>query len=327
MVTNHYPARVSKIAITGGAGFVGSNLLRTLISRNYEVVVVDNLSTGLKSNLHGIECDFHEVSIEDFSKLSKALDDCQYIFHLAARGSVPRSVKNPRATFDTNVFGTINVLECAKRNGAVVAFSSSSSVYGANVELPKNEKMWLAPLTPYAASKLAGESLVQSYSSSYGLKAMTYRFFNIFGPWQRPDHDYAAVIPKWIWKLMRQEKIEIFGDGTQSRDFTYIDSVVSILIDGMERELNHPEPINLAFGSKISLNETVQILKARFPKLEVDYLPERVGDVKNSQNDPYKLFSLFRNVELISFESALDKTIEWYNENGKRIADGPQVSD
>jgi UDP-glucose 4-epimerase len=318
---------VSRIAITGGAGFVGSNLLRSLVDRNYEVVVVDDLSTGLKSNLQGIECDFHEVSIEDFSKLSQALDDCQYIFHLAARGSVPRSVKNPRATFEVNVSGTMNVLECAKSMGAMVAFSSSSSVYGANLELPKSEKMWLAPLTPYAASKLTGESLVQSYASSYGLRAITYRFFNIFGPWQRPDHDYAAVIPKWIWKLMHKEKIEIFGDGTQSRDFTYIDSVVSILINSMERELHHPEPINLAFGSRISLNESVEILKARFPDLKVNYLPERLGDVKNSQNNPDKLLSLFPNIELMSFESALDETINWYKENGKLIANGPQVSD
>jgi UDP-glucose 4-epimerase len=288
---------------------------------------VDDLSTGLKSNLQGIECDFHEVSIEDFSKLSQALDDCQYIFHLAARGSVPRSVKNPRATFEVNVSGTMNVLECAKSMGAMVAFSSSSSVYGANLELPKSEKMWLAPLTPYAASKLTGESLVQSYASSYGLRAVTYRFFNIFGPWQRPDHDYAAVIPKWIWKLMHKEKIEIFGDGTQSRDFTYIDSVVSILINSMERELHHPEPINLAFGSRISLNESVEILKARFPDLKVNYLPERLGDVKNSQNNPDKLLSLFPNIELMSFESALDETINWYKENGKLIANGPQVSD
>jgi UDP-glucose 4-epimerase len=221
----------------------------------------------------------------------------------------------------------MNVLECAKKYGAAVAFSSSSSVYGANVELPKSERMWLAPLTPYAASKLTGESLVQSYASSYGLKAITYRFFNIFGPWQRPDHDYAAVIPKWIWKLMHKETIEIFGDGTQSRDFTYIDSVVSILINGMKRELHHPDPINLAFGSKISLNESVEILKARFPDLKVNYLPERLGDVRNSQNNPDKLFSLFPNIELMSFESALDETITWYKENGKLIANGPQVSD
>jgi len=317
---------VSRIAITGGAGFVGSNLLKSLVKRNYEVVVVDDLSSGLKSNLHGIKCEFREVSIEDFSNLRNALDDCQYIFHLAARGSVPRSVKNPRATFEVNVSGTMNVLECARTFGASVAFSSSSSVYGANVELPKSERMWLAPLTPYAASKLTGESLIQSYASSYGLKAMNYRFFNIFGPWQRPDHDYAAVIPKWIWKLMHNETIEIFGDGNQSRDFTYIDSVVSILIDGMERELHHPDPINLAFGTKKTLKDTVEILKARFPGLKVDYLPERLGDVKNSQNNPEKLFSLFPNVNLIDFESALDKTIDWYRENGKLIANGPPVS-
>jgi UDP-glucose 4-epimerase len=315
------------IAITGGAGFVGTNLAIKLKELGYQIRVIDDFSSGMKQNIKNVDCEVYATSILDRKKLNQALSGCNYIFHLAARGSVPRSIKNPRATFEVNVSGTMNVLECAKNMGAMVAFSSSSSVYGANLELPKSERMWLAPLTPYAASKLAGESLVQSYASSYGLKAVTYRFFNIFGPWQRPDHDYAAVIPKWIWKLMHKETIEIFGDGTQSRDFTYIDSVVSILINGMERELHHPDPINLAFGSKISLNESVEILKARFPDLKVNYLPERLGDVKNSQNNPDKLFSLFPNIELMSFESALDETITWYKENGKLIANGPQVSD
>ena len=318
---------MSKVAITGGAGFVGSNLLRALVADNYEVVVVDDFSTGLKSNLKEIDCEVHEVSIEDFSKLSKAIGDCEYIFHLAARGSVPRSIKNPRATFEVNVNGTMNVLECARNTGATVAFSSSSSVYGANLELPKREKMWMSPLTPYAASKLSGEALVQSYSASFGVKAITYRFFNIFGPWQRPDHDYAAVIPKWIWKLMHNEAIDVFGDGNHSRDFTYIDSVISVLTDGMRRRVNNSEPVNLAFGSKITLNETIELLKNRFPNLKVNYLPERLGDVKNSQNDPSFLSDLFPNIIPTSFESALDETIEWYKENGSRIINGPRVVD
>jgi len=318
---------VGKIGITGGAGFVGSNLLRSLTDLGHEVVVVDDFSTGLRSNLQGIDCELHEASIEDYPSLSKALIDCEYIFHLAARGSVPRSIKNPRATFEVNVNGTMNVLECARNNGATVAFSSSSSVYGANLELPKRENMWMSPLTPYAASKLSGEALVQSYSASFGVKAITYRFFNIFGPWQRPDHDYAAVIPKWIWKLLHNEAIDVFGDGKHSRDFTYIESVISVLTDGMKRRVNNPEPVNLAFGSKITLNETIELLKIRFPNLRVNFLPERPGDVKNSQNDPAHLSDLFPNIIPTSFGFALDETIEWYKKNGSRIINGPKVVD
>lgn len=318
---------MGKIAITGGAGFIGTNLLRSLLKDNYEVVVVDDFSTGLKSNLDGMDCEVHETSIEDFAKLTKVLKECKYIFHLAARGSVPRSIKNPRATFEVNVKGTMNVLECARNTGATVAFSSSSSVYGANLELPKKERMWMSPLTPYAASKLSGEALVQSYSASYGVKAITYRFFNIFGPWQRPDHDYAAVIPKWIWKLMNNEPIDVFGDGSHSRDFTYIDSVISVLKEAMDKEVTHSEPVNLAFGSKITLNETIELLKIRYPKLKVNYLPERPGDVKNSQNNPVLLSDLFPGIVPIRFDSALEKTIQWYKENVHGIVNGPKVAD
>ncbi len=318
---------MSRIAVTGGAGFVGTNLIRALLKENHEVVIVDDFSTGLKSNLQGLECQVHEISIVDAEKVRKALETSEYIYHLAARGSVPRSIKNPRATMDVNVVGTLNVLESARVTGASVAFSSSSSVYGSNLELPKNEKMWMAPLTPYAASKLSGEALVASYAASFGISAITYRFFNIFGPWQRPDHDYAAVIPKWIWKLMHNESIEVFGDGSQSRDFTYIDTVVSVLVQGFKEKVNHPNPVNLAFGSRITLNECVDEFKAKFPFLEIKYLPERVGDVKNSQNDPTLLNSIFSGIKPVGFSDALENTVQWFVKHGLRIANGPRVTD
>ena len=151
--------------MTGGAGFVGTNLVRALLKENHEVVIIDDFSTGLKSNLKGLDVPVHEISFVDADKVSKALEKSEYIFHLGARGSVPRSIKNPRATIDVNVTGTLNILESARRAGAAIAFSSSSSVYGSNLELPKNEKMWMAPLTPYAASKLSGEALVASYAA------------------------------------------------------------------------------------------------------------------------------------------------------------------
>jgi UDP-glucose 4-epimerase len=290
-------------------------------------VIIDDFSTGLKSNLTGLDVQVHELSFVDSEKVSKALQKCEYIFHLGARGSVPRSIKNPRATMDVNVTGTLNVLESARVTGAAVAFSSSSSVYGSNLELPKNEKMWMAPLTPYAASKLSGEALVASYAESFGISAITYRFFNIFGPWQRPDHDYAAVIPKWIWKLMHNQSIEVFGDGNQSRDFTYIDTVVSVLIQGFKEKANHPNPVNLAFGSQITLNQCIDELRVKFPKLNVNYVPERAGDVRNSQNDPTLLTSIFPQVKPVEFSEALENTRQWFAEHGTSIANGPRVKD
>jgi UDP-glucose 4-epimerase len=318
---------MSKIAVTGGAGFVGTNLVRTLLNENHEVVIVDDFSTGLRSNIKGLDVQVHEISLFDADKVSKALETSEYIFHLGARGSVPRSIKNPRATMNVNVTGTLNVLESARATGATVAFSSSSSVYGSNLELPKNENMWMSPLTPYAASKLSGEALVASFAASFGISAITYRFFNIFGPWQRPDHDYAAVIPKWIWKLMHNTNIEVFGDGEQSRDFTYIDTVVSVLIQGLKGKVNHPNPVNLAFGSRITLNQCIDELRVKFPKLNVDYAPERAGDVRNSQNDPTLLTSIFPQVKPMEFSQALEKTYEWFVEHGISIANGPRITD
>jgi UDP-glucose 4-epimerase len=318
---------MSRIAVTGGAGFVGTNLVRALLKENHEVVIIDDFSTGLKSNLIGLDVQVHEISLVDADKVSKALEKSEYIFHLGARGSVPRSIKNPRATMDVNVTGTLNILEFARRAGAAVAFSSSSSVYGSNLELPKNEKMWMAPLTPYAASKLSGEALVASYAASFGISAITYRFFNIFGPWQRPDHDYAAVVPKWIWKLMHNQSIEVFGDGNQSRDFTYIDTVVSVLIQGFKDRVNHPNPVNLAFGSRITLNQCIDELRVKFPNLNVNYVTERAGDVRNSQNNPTLLNSIFPQIKPVEFSDALENTYKWFVEYGTSIANGPRVTD
>jgi UDP-glucose 4-epimerase len=318
---------MGKIAVTGGGGFVGTNLVRALLKGNHEVLIIDDFSTGLRSNLEGLDVQVHEISLVDAEKVSKSLEKSEYIFHLGARGSVPRSIKNPRATMDVNVTGTLNVLESARVTGAAVAFSSSSSVYGSNLELPKSEKMWMAPITPYAASKLSGEALVAGYAASFGISAITYRFFNIFGPWQRPDHAYAAVIPKWIWKLMHNQRIEVFGNGDQSRDFTYIDTVVSVLIQGMNEKVNHPNPVNLAFGSRITLNQCIDELKRKFPDLEVDYVPERAGDVRNSQNDPTLLTSIFPQVKPAGFSEALENTYQWFVEYGASIANGPRVTD
>jgi UDP-glucose 4-epimerase len=266
-------------------------------------------------------------SINDATQLKSALKDAETIFHLGARGSVPRSIKNPVATHDVNATGTLNVLEAARESGSHVIFSSSSSVYGRNMQLPKEEKMWLGPMTPYAASKLSAESYVEAYGSSYELPVTILRFFNVFGPRQRPDHEYAAVIPKWIWLAMQGMPVDLYGDGTQSRDFTYVKTVVDIAISAMEYKVTTQGAVNLAYGNRIFLTEVISILREEFPDLKVNNLPIRKGDVKESQNSPELLNSLFPNVTPYQFKEALKETINWLRVEGSTIANGPKVSD
>jgi UDP-glucose 4-epimerase len=318
---------MSKVAVTGGAGFIGSNLTRRLISEGHDVVVIDDLSTGLISNVDQEKSTFHQVSITDRQALHTALKDCQTIFHLAARGSVPRSIKNPVATHDVNATGTLNVLEAARESGTHVIFSSSSSVYGRNMQLPKDESMWLGPMTPYAASKLAAEGYVQAYASAYKVPTTLLRFFNVFGPRQRPDHEYAAVLPKWIWLAMQGQPIDVYGDGTASRDFTYVDTVLDIAMTAMQEKVITEGAMNLAYGNRIFLNETIEMLKKHFPDLQVNYKSERLGDVKESQNAPELLKKLFPKVQPKEFETALSETVDWLKEFGQSVANGPATTD
>jgi UDP-glucose 4-epimerase len=316
-----------KVAVTGGAGFIGSNLTRRLLSEGYEVVVVDDLSTGLLSNVEENKSTFHKISITDPKALASALKGCETIFHLAARGSVPRSLKNPFATHEVNSTGTLNVLEAARASGAHVIFSSSSSVYGRNTQLPKDESMWLGPMTPYAASKLSAEGYVQAYASAYEVPTTLLRFFNVFGPRQRPDHEYAAVLPKWIWLAMRGKPIDVYGDGSASRDFTYVETVLDIAVTAMKEKITTEGAINLAYGNRIFLNETIEMLKKHFPDLQVNYTQNRLGDVKESQNAPSLLRSLFPKITPKPFEEALAETVVWLKEFGQSVANGPKTVD
>jgi UDP-glucose 4-epimerase len=318
---------MSKVAVTGGAGFIGSNLTLRLLNEGHEVVVVDDLSTGLKSNVDVSKTSFHEISITDLDSLTSALKDCTTIFHLAARGSVPRSLKNPIATHDVNATGTLNVLEVARKTGAHVVFSSSSSVYGRNMQLPKNESMWLGPMTPYAASKLAGEAYMQAYAASYDVPVTLLRFFNVFGPRQRPDHAYAAVLPKWIWLAMQKQPVDVYGDGSASRDFTYVDTVLDIAVTAMNEKVVTEGAMNLAYGNRIFLNDVVHMMKKHFPDLQVNYKSEHLGDVKESQNAPEFLKNLFPKVQPKDFETALSETIDWLKEFGQSVANGPATVD
>ena len=219
--------------VTGGAGFIGSNLSRLLLAEGHEVRVIDDLSSGSEANLRGLDVDLAEGSILDTTLLDRASRGCHSVVHLAGRGSVPRSLVEPEAYVATNVQGTFNVLEAARHSGVGrVIFSSSSSVYGANEDLPKSEQSWTRPISPYAATKLAAESLVSAYASAYGMDNISFRLFNVYGPGQRFDHAYAAVVPKWIRLGLDKQPIPVFGDGLQSRDFTYTGSIERQLLSG-----------------------------------------------------------------------------------------------
>lgn len=309
-----------KILVTGGAGFVGSNLASRLVLFGHDVLVFDDLSTGLASNLMSTSVEIKKGSVTDLEVLTESVRGSEVIVHLAARGSVPRSIAEPLATHHVNATGTLNVMEAARRVGARVIFSSSSSVYGANTELPKTESMWTSPLSPYAASKLAGEGYCAAFSASYGIPITVFRFFNIFGPWQRPDHDYAAVIPRWIQAALTGRPILLDGDGNQTRDFTFVDTVIDVLVNAIDRGLDHPQPINLAYGNRISLLEVIGELERVFGRtLEIEKRPLRPSDVPHSQNDPTLLNSIFPDVTPVAFSEAVEKTVTWMRSRGNSL--------
>lgn len=304
-----------RIVVTGGAGFIGANLCHRLRSTtDHEVVVVDDLSTGARSNLDGLDVDFHEGSILDAALLDVAFSGVHTIVHLAARGSVPKSVVDPVESHARNASGTMQVLEAARRAGnAHVIVASSSSVYGASTELPKHEGLVPRPISPYAASKLATESYALAYRHSYYMPVVAFRFFNVYGPRQPEGHVYSPVIPAFIGHAFRNEALPVNGDGEQSRDFTYVDTVADVLIDAAERAVSHPIPINLAYGSRVSLLDIADQLGSILERtLDRCHGPDRVSDVKHTQADPALLRSLFPEIEPVSFDDGLVATVEWW---------------
>lgn len=300
------------ILITGGAGFIGSNLAKRLALANHKVVVIDDLSTGLKENLAKTNIELRIGSILDDDFIN-SFDYKDYsIIHLAARGSVPRSISNPIATHDINVIGTLKILELAKKNNSYLLFASSSSVYGSNIENPKTERAWTRPISPYGASKLAGEAFVTAYQSSYNLKGIIFRLFNVYGPFQRADHEYAAVIPKFISAALQNRELEIFGDGTQSRDFTFVNDVVDIMKFSIENRMTHISPINLAFGKPISILSIINLMENIMGrKIRVTYLNNRLGDIRHSKNNPKLLRSILGKYNSTPIEIGIQKVIEW----------------
>lgn len=306
------------ILITGGAGFVGSNLARTALEQGHSVRVIDDLSTGYRDNLDGLDVDFIEGSINERGKMDQAIAGVDSVVHLAALGSVPRSIQNPIATHQANVDGTLSVLESARSHGIDhVIFSSSSSVYGMNPAMPKQEREWVRPMSPYAVSKLAAEQYVLAYGTAYGIESLAFRFFNVYGPGQRAGHVYAAVIPVFIDTLMKGEPLPINGDGSNSRDFTYVGTVCRVLLDAVERKVSHSEPVNLAFGTNTTLLELIdEIADVSGQTPELLHRDPRPGDVAHSQANNDSLRALFPDVEPVSLPDGLSATHEWF-QNGR----------
>ena len=308
-----------KVVVTGGAGFIGANLCRTLDRQDFvdHVVALDDLSTGSRQNLAGApSVELREGSILSAHDLDGVIEGTQAIVHLAARPSVPRSLADPMATHHANATGTMMVLEAARRHGMPhVIVASSSSVYGANSALPKREDMAPLPVSPYAVSKLATEAYALSYSRSFGLPVLAFRFFNVFGPLQPAGHAYAAVVPAFVSCALASRPLPVHGDGTQTRDFTFVDTVVAVLADAVRRRVTDAEPVNLAYGSRFSLLELIAALEeAVGHQLDRDHLAPRAGDVLHSQADQSRLVRLFPDVRATPLADGLRATVAWFRE-------------
>jgi UDP-glucose 4-epimerase len=309
------------VLVTGGAGFIGANLCRALRDDGTfeRIVVLDDLSTGIAANLEGVaNVDLVMGSILDEDLLRQVAASVHAIVHLAARPSVPRSLKDPVATHHANATGTLAVLEAARLGSHPhVIVASSSSVYGTNPLLPKREDMATFPMSPYAASKLATETYTLAYGLSFSLPVLAFRFFNVFGPLQSADHAYAAVIPAFIAAALRNEPLTVHGDGLQTRDFTYVGSVVRVLVDAVRRKVTSERAVNLAFGSRISLLELIDRLQEVIGRdLARMHTEPRVGDVRDSQADQSRLFELFPGTIPVDLTDGLRSTVDWFRQQG-----------
>ena len=307
----------TKCLVTGGAGFIGSNLCDELIRQGAKVIVLDNLITGFRENLEEIKGDFEfvEGDINDSPLLERILPGIDTVFHQAALPSVPRSVDDPQETHQACVNGTFNLLLAAKKTGVRrFVYAASSSAYGDQAALPKTESMRPDPLSPYAAAKLTGEYYCQVFRQVYGLETFSLRYFNVFGPRQNPSSMYSGVISRFIDALMGSKTPVIYGDGEQSRDFTYVANVVNANINAATSSKGVGETINVANGERISLNQLLEELKNITGKTDVsaDFQPERKGDVKHSQADNTRAVEWLGYEKLVGLEDGLRKTIDWW---------------
>jgi nucleoside-diphosphate-sugar epimerase len=301
--------------VTGGAGFIGSHLSEELVRRGHRVRVADSLITGKRSNLDHIKgVEFLEGDLADIDFARKAVDGCDYVLHQAAIPSVPRSVKDPLTSNRANVDGTLNALLAARDAGVKrLVFAASSSAYGDTPTLPKHEQMPTNPLSPYALQKVIGEQYLRMFTKLYGLETVSIRYFNVFGPRQDPSSPYSGVISVFATALLENRPPTIFGDGGQTRDFTYVANVVDGVLRACEAPGASGQIINVATGGRISLNELFEEMRKLIGgELKPVYGPSRAGDVRDSQADITKARELLGYKPIVSFEEGLRKTVDWY---------------
>jgi nucleoside-diphosphate-sugar epimerase len=306
---------MARYLVTGGSGFIGSNIVDELLHRNQEVAVLDNLSTGRKENLAGVRdrIAFHEADIRDLDKIRPLFQNTDYVIHLAALPSVPRSVADPITSNAVNIDGTLNVLVAA-RDAKVkrVVFAASSSAYGDNPVLPRVETHIPRPLSPYALTKLAGEYYCVMFTRLYGLEAVALRYFNIFGPRQNPDSPYTGVLSIFIAAYLRGQTPTIFGDGEQSRDFTFVSNAVDATLRACTAEGAVGKVINVGTGDRYTLNQTVALLNKIFSKqVTPNRGPVRQGDVRESHADIAVARQFLGYEPLVRFEDGLRRTVDW----------------
>jgi UDP-glucose 4-epimerase len=311
---------LANVLITGGAGFIGSHLAHALVARGDRVRVLDNFETGLKKNLEAIRdrIDLREVDLTDAGGVASACQGMDFVLHEGALPSVPRSVKEPRPSHETNIGGTFNVLEGARLAGVKrVVYAASSSAYGNQPGFPRVETMAPQPLSPYAVQKLTGELYMQAYWRVYGLETVCLRYFNIFGARQVPDSPYSGVMARFILMMMRGERPTIFGDGEQGRDFTHVDNVVSANLLAMDAPATFAagRVFNIACGQRHTLSETYEVLATLLgfahPPI---YGPEREGDVRDSLADISAASEALGYVPRTDFEDGLRRTVAWYRD-------------
>ncbi len=315
--------------VTGGAGFIGSNTVDELVRRGHGVVVLDDLSSGKEDNLAEVrsKITFMKGSITDIEAVQKAMVQADYVIHLAARTSVPRSVKDPVDTNRINVDGTLNVLVAARDNKVKrVVFAASSSAYGDTPTLPKSEDMQPVPISPYGVSKYVGELYAQTFGRCYGLENVCLRYFNIFGPRQDPDSPYSGVLSRFSAAFLDSTPPVVFGGGEQTRDFTYVDNAVLANTLACEAPSASGRTFNVGTGHAVSLNQVLQMLqKASGKTLETKYEPSREGDIRDSLAD-IRLAKEFLGYEpAVLFEEGLERTYAWYQAHHAKDAQTKDV--
>jgi UDP-glucose 4-epimerase len=320
-----------RYVVTGGAGFIGSNTVDELVRRGESVVVLDDLSAGKEDNLAEVrnKISFIKGSINDLEAVRRAMHEADYVLHLAARTSVPRSVKDPLETNKVNIEGTLNVLVAA-RDAKVkrVVLAASSSAYGETATLPKVETMQPEPISPYGVTKYVCEIYAQMFGKVYGLQNVSLRYFNVFGPRQDPSSPYSGVLSKFCTAFLEKTEPVVFGDGEQTRDFTYIENVVQANLLACEAPAASGRVINVGTGARISLNQTLELLREiSGNNLQAKYEPAREGDIRDSQADVTLGHELLKYEPTVDFGTGMRRTFDWYQESEAKAAAKQKVAD